>query len=422
MKTHQRIHSREKSVLSRFLLPAIIISGMIIPATAGAQESAKTHTLFMGADVSVGQDKGLYAVRDVSGSSWVIDVDGQTKVLSAKSGPLNIKVTPSLKLTEVSATLADLKGTPAYTSGSDPSTRLTKALDESANLNAGYQAAVSQAQSSLVRAQVNAGAITGTNNNQLGNIPGGFGRGMTPDQGAPNSNVQTGRLATQLEQTSLSSGSGLEMYGDRGSSPGYDAMEVTFGVSAAHRLNNPYVVIISRFGDKGGAQGSVKKMIYAKALDPIDNHPTSVDILEGGFPPGFDLKDFEVHLYNQGEEIATNVSSKRVELTRDEAFEYVKVVYLGSHKGDTLPATPVMGKLPADLPARLAVGKYGDTFYVRVSKDGLAEEPFFDAACTRRIGDPYLETVVKSIRFKPALDRGSPVEGVAPLKLGQLAI
>ena len=212
------------------------------------------------------------------------------------------------------------------------------------------------------------------------------------------------------------------MYGDRGSSPGYDAMEVTFGVSAAHRLNNPYVVIISRFGDKGGAQGSVKKMIYAKALDPIDNHPTSVDILEGGFPPGFDLKDFEVHLYNQGEEIATNVSSKRVELTRDEAFEYVKVVYLGSHKGDTLPATPVMGKLPADLPARLAVGKYGDTFYVRVSKDGLAEEPFFDAACTRRIGDPYLETVVKSIRFKPALDRGSPVEGVAPLKLGQLAI
>jgi hypothetical protein len=111
-----------------------------------------------------------------------------------------------------------------------------------------------------------------------------------------------------------------------------------------------------------------------------------------------------------------------VELTRDEAFEYIKVVYLGSHKGETLPAVPVMGKLPSDLPARLAEGRYGDTIYVRVSKDGLAEETFLDTACTKRIADPYLESVVKSIRFKPALDNGNPINGVAALKLGQLAI
>jgi hypothetical protein len=392
----------------------------MFPAAAGAQEPAKTHTLFMGADVSVGPDTDLYPVKDVSGSSWVINVGGHAKTVSAKSGPLNIRVTPGLKLTETSAMLADLKGVPSYTSGNDPATKLTKDLDKSADLNAGYQAAVSSSQASLVRAQVTAGAITGTNN--LDTVKYGVGSLMTPDQGPPNGNAQTARLATSMQQTALSAGSDLEMIGNRGVSSGCDAMEVTFAVSAARRLNNPYVVIITRFGERDGRPGMIRKMVYAKALDPIDNHPTSVDILEGGFPPAFELKDFEVHLYNQGEEIATNVSAKRVELTRDEAFEYVKMEYLGSHKGDTLPAAPVMGKLPADLPARLAEGKYAGTYYVRVSKDGMADGVFSDTACTKSIGDPYLESVVKSIRFKPALEMGKPVAGTAPLNLGRLKI
>jgi len=82
----------------------------------------------------------------------------------------------------------------------------------------------------------------------------------------------------------------------------------------------------------------------------------------------------------------------------------------------------VMGKLPADLPARLANGSYAGTFYVRVSKDGLADEPYADTACTQKIADPYLMSVVKSIRFKPALELGKPVEGTAAVNLNQLAM
>jgi hypothetical protein len=129
-----------------------------------------------------------------------------------------------------------------------------------------------------------------------------------------------------------------------------------------------------------------------------------------------------VHLYNKGQEIATNVSSNRAELTREEAFEYVKMEYLGAHRGDTRSAEPAMGKLPEDLPSRLAEGKYGETYYVKVSKDGRADEAYQDAACTKKIDDPYLEQVVRSIRFNPALKKGNPVEGVASLKLGQLPI
>jgi hypothetical protein len=83
---------------------------------------------------------------------------------------------------------------------------------------------------------------------------------------------------------------------------------------------------------------------------------------------------------------------------------------------------PAMGRLPADLPSKLAQGMYTAAFYTRVSAEGLAYEAYSDAACTKKVDDPYLDSVVKRIRFKPALSNGKPVEGVATLRLGQLEI
>jgi hypothetical protein len=163
-------------------------------------------------------------------------------------------------------------------------------------------------------------------------------------------------------------------------------------------------------------------MVYARSLHPIDEHVSHVHFTQEGFPFGYELLDFQLHIYNRGVEIASNIASDRVELTRDEAFEYVKMEYEGAHKKDTLSAVPAMGKLPADLPGRLAGGQYRGTYYVVVSKDGLATVPFLDPACTKKAGDPYLMAVVESLRFKPALDAGKPVEGIAALDLNKLAL
>jgi hypothetical protein len=116
------------------------------------------------------------------------------------------------------------------------------------------------------------------------------------------------------------------------------------------------------------------------------------------------------------------LAANRVELTRDEAFEYVKMEYIGAHAKDTLPPSAAMGRMPPDLGAQLASGKYGSPFYVRVSSDGLANGAYSDPACTIRIVDPYLDSVVERIRFKPALRAGKPVAGVTSVTLGHLKI
>jgi hypothetical protein len=200
-------------------------------------------------------------------------------------------------------------------------------------------------------------------------------------------------------------------------------MDVEFDVSSTRFLHNPYVVTMARFHPKGSTPGTVQNLVYARELAPIDANPTNVHFVEGGFPYDFELIDFQLHLYNKGEEVATTVSSKRVELTRDEAFEYVKIDYLNAHQGATLPAVPAMGRLPAGLLTRLAEGKYRETFFVKVSKEGLpADEVFRDAACSNRVEDLYLEQIVKGMRFKPALESGKPVESVASLNLERLNI
>jgi hypothetical protein len=203
---------------------------------------------------------------------------------------------------------------------------------------------------------------------------------------------------------------------------GLDAMDVEFDVRSSKPLQNPYVVTMTRFRTSNGRAGMVQNLVYAQSLHPIDEHLSHVHFIEEGFPFDYELIDFQLHIYNRGEEIATNIAADRVELTRDEAFEYVKSEYIGAHPRDTLPATPAMARLPADLPGMIMQGKYGAPFYVRVSRDGLASEAYLDSRCTQKVDDPYLESVVKRIRFKPALSSGKPVDGVAVVNLGKLAI
>ena len=62
----------------------VVLSAVNAPATPApngtaikeAADERKTHVLFMGADIAVRLDKKLYLVRNVKGSNWVVDMDG----------------------------------------------------------------------------------------------------------------------------------------------------------------------------------------------------------------------------------------------------------------------------------------------------------------------------------------------------------
>jgi hypothetical protein len=416
-------------------------------------QSAKTHTLFMGADIAINLDKDIYRVRDVFGSNWVIEVNGQEKEVSARQAPVNLKITPKLKLTEVSATITGYRQDQAYTFNNDPRVRLTRGLSQAASMSNDLKAIAENAQhiADTISSNNRGGAAAGSwdqfsekaleksaqytysNSHSSGHNASGFPN-VSPT--APTATGNTTGLGLGVDDTvfltrGISQGyaSAALVQAQNGNEPtaqlnsaGYDALDVEFYVRSGKTLREPYVVTIAQFHAAGSPPGMVQKLVYAQALHPIDEHQSHVQFSESGFPIGYEMVDFQLHLYNRGDEIATNVATDRQEMTREQAFEYVRSEFIGAHSKATIPAVPVMGKLPGDLHAQLLAGKYAAAFYVKVSPDGLANKSYADPACTQRIDDPYLDSVVKRIRFKPALNNGKPVDGVASLNLSQLKI
>jgi hypothetical protein len=386
---------------ARLLIPALVLCAATMPAPAGAQTSAKEYTLFQGANISVDLGKTLYPVRDVNGSSWVVVIDGKETVVSGKDAPVNLKIVPMLKLTEQAATVSGFKRTASYTFANDPAVKLTRGMSQAANVNAGYQAAAAQA-SAVDPTMINTAAAGGNH--------GGNNNSIAVDTSGPAANASAGADAS------------VELGGKQDSEGGHDAMDIEFELSSSKPLEDPYIVTMTRFHPPGTAPDVVQSLVYAKAIEPVGSKPAKIRFTEEGFPVNYQVTEFQLHLYNHGIEVATNVSDKHELMTPDQAFEYVKKRYLEANRNSTMHATPVMGDFPPDLQVRLEQGKYDETIYVKVSKDGLADEAFADASCSKKIDDPYLDSVVRTIRFKPALNDGKPVEGIASVNLSHLRI
>ena len=375
----------------------------------------KTHALFMGTDISIQYNDKLYQLQDVVDTSFIISVDGKKTSIPMRGEPHNLKLEQSLKLTNVSASLTGLTGERTYTPGNDP--RMRRQIEASRAANAiGDNASL--AEGKYIVAQNKFGTAINPNSVRGSDIS-----AANLDAAAAEAS-KTALAATQMADAQFNTdftNSGLAQLraeSDRAREL-YDGIEVNFTVSSPTELKSPYVVLVVHYHTNGNKTARSRDLIYARSLDPIGNKPEKIHILQGGFPHGYELDGYQVHLYNLGQEVATDVVPKRVPLTREDAFEYVKADYLGMHKGATLPSAPAMGKLGLKTKAELTAAQLGGTYFVKVSKDGKPEEAFLDEACSQPV-DSVVATVVNTVRFFPALEKGKRVEGVARLRFSYL--
>jgi hypothetical protein len=201
----------------------------------------------------------------------------------------------------------------------------------------------------------------------------------------------------------------------------FDAIRLNFELKSPRPLARPYFIFIAQFREPDAKPGVVRKWVMAKSLDALEaNEPLRVDLTQGGFPPGFVLENSSLHLYNEGVELATAVSRKRVDITEDEAMQYHIVEYVGAKKGQTVPARPMATKLSREQRDQVVPGQFSETYYVRVTKQGVVNAVFLEPDGKRPVQDAKLEAVMKTLRFYPALQAGKPVEAIAPVKLGNL--
>ena len=408
-------------------LPLLAAASPATPAVIPVVTEAKPYVLYMRTDLAIEQNKKLYPVKDVHGSMFIIAVKGEPVSVPMTGEGHKLEFQPKLTLTRNSASLTGQVSGRAYTAGRDPKMKRQReaALNDAVMAD---NAAVAE-QKFMVAENKN---FVGVYNSPDGKNPDGTPMPLGQAQTAENIDKLSADQAalalqsqSQMEnklQTDITSGGFARLAADADMAmERFDAVEVRFEVSSPEFLEKPYVVVITRFHARDDKPGVARNAVFAKALEGIGAKPTKVAILHGGYPPGFEIEELQVHLYNEGKEVPTDIAQKRVPLSREEAFAYLKIDYLHGHKGDTLPPTPAVGRPDRQEMARLGPKQMEAVYYAKVDKNGRPLGTFLDEGCSQPV-DEVVGALAQNIRYYPAMDKGVLVEGTARLLLSQLTL
>jgi hypothetical protein len=401
----------KKFPITRPLVHTVLITAFALPVSivAAPADGKPAYTLFMGADLLLEHGDKFHRVEDVSGSRFKITLEGKAVYVMTEFGTARMRIDNELKLAGTPVELGELNAERAYTPARDPNRKFNRMAASSA----GASAAVDVSNFQVRMAQENLGGVMA---NPL----------SSPEQVAI---AQNSLNAANTAQTNanLSLGSDLNSAASHAhtlamelAEENFDAIELKMQVSSPVPLDNPYVLVIARIHERDEKPGVFRNWIFAKKLDPIGTKPERIYINQGGLPIGYALEDFQVRIYNHGLEMPTSHSPKRVDLTRDEALQFIVIEHLAANKDASVPAAPVFGQAPADLKSRVTAGDFTQPYFVKVDATGHALGIFTDKECTRVAADPYVESFVASVLFAPALEEGKPVEGVARVELAAL--
>ena len=408
------------------LLLAIAHAAPAVPAAPSSQTvaEAKPYVLFMTTDVAVERNQKLYPIKDVSGRTFIITVKGQPVAVPMTGESHKLEFQHALTLARTSASLTGLESGRAYTPGRDPKMQRQRdavlaeaVIGDNASLAEGRF--IAGMNNNFVAVNANAKAPDGS---PLVGAAASAAAIEANGAAAAASALQTqGQLET-LHQSNVTSGGFARLAAENDMAQEmFDAVEVRFEVASPVYLEKPYVVVITRFHARDDKPGVARNAVYAKALDAIGAKPTKVELLHGGFPLGFEIEELQVHLYNEGKEIPTDVAQKRVPLTREEAFEYLLIDHLRGHKGDTVPATPAVGRPDRQEMIRLGPKQLEAAYFVKVDKSGRPGGVYVDEDCSQP-ADEAVAALAGAVRYYPALDQGKPVDGVARLVLSHLEL
>ncbi len=199
---------------------------------------------------------------------------------------------------------------------------------------------------------------------------------------------------------------------------GHDGFEVSFRASAPEPHARAYGVLRLRIRDPQQPELTRQglKVFRLRELTP-QPRKTTVGIYD--LPPGFTVESYQVHIYADGEELATNLSPNRVELTADEAHQYLIMRHAHLHPGATLPAQVLADRALRAAPSELIAGQENTLVNLSITAEGQVDQIEGDAAISVPLS-PQLQAALREVRFLPALVDGQPAASTGTFALGEL--
>ncbi len=283
--------------------------GLLLLAAACARGEGETlpppaadqHHVFVGLNLLVRlEEKHLPVQRVVGGYVFVLE-NGEVRPVPYPQA-VAYRMDTDVKVSDVLATVAGLKAERTYTPAADPR---RKWFDSMVDVKMNQDMIRAQAEQKVIQIAMSM-AARGV---------GGIGQ---PDD-TPKLTAALGEMdkAFATDPGGHADFHMSEMYSELADEL-FDAIDLTFEVSAPMKVAEPYFVIIADFLDPS-KPGQTFHWIYAQALDELTPVPRKVRVFKGGFPPGYTLQTYRLHLYSGTRELATNTSEKHMVLSTDDA-------------------------------------------------------------------------------------------------------
>ncbi|MEO6002569.1 MAG: hypothetical protein ABIS43_05405 [Opitutus sp.] len=404
---------------------------------------AKDHVLFVGTDLSVGQDGKFYRVVGATKKTLKIEKDHAVADVRL-SGGANIRINKGVKLSNLSATighlqtesvdresaraqLAAMQASMALMSeAGDKEDRLHGKVTVMSAVAINSGAGISRANLDEIQAGVSAAYISALP--AIEQSTASVSTLFTQNLMLPGVEDEVTLDASALPGLHTIGGNGLGESGAGGSSSlsfsksstpsASSEVELTFELSSPEPLENAYIVVVANYASPT-KPNEVARQISAREFAHIDTHPQRVKMTHAASVNGLPFKKFDMGLFANGQEVATNLSEKRMALTSDQAFQFFLIDYLTAHKGATLPPAPVLMKPRAEIRRQVEKTDANQAIYANVDKMGGVLAITTDAAGTQPL-PAAVASALQNVRFMPALQNGAPVEGRVKVTLAQL--
>jgi len=455
MKSHRS--SLHRAALAATLLTSLALNAGVFPQENTATSSGtKDHVLFVGTDLSVKQDGKFYHVVGATKKTLKIEKDHALADVRL-SGGANVRINKGVKLSNLSATIAHVQmessdreaaraqlaamqasmlladearwqadrlqgkvlltnhiGNPWDPYSSNPALNYHGAAETRAAIVAAQREAATNYADALPKLDEAARSVSTLLSQNLMHGD-AFDDGVTLDASSlPGLNLLGGSALSDSGGGSSASAASLQISAPSTSTE----VELTFDVSSPEPLENAYILVVTNYASPSKA-GEMARQISAREFARIDSRPQRVKMTHAASLNGLPFKKFDIGLFANGQEVATNLSEKRMALTRDQAFQFFLIDYLSAHKGATLPPTPMLMTPRTEFRRQVAKAEANQTIYANVDKTGGVLAISTDAAGTQRL-PASVESALQHVRFMPALNNGAPVEGRVKVTLAQL--
>lgn len=187
------------------------------------------------------------------------------------------------------------------------------------------------------------------------------------------------------------------------------ALSITAEIQSPTRISDAYVIGVARISSEKSVGDDV---LFFKKIGRLDTQPKQIQIIREGLPKDFKVLDVRLHIYRNGQELATNQSQKQFALTRAEAIEFLALLRTSENRGESLPPEPVWALAPPQLFAESQPDEFDYPLTIKVDKLGQVV-----AIDENTIATPAVRAAVEELFFLPALEAGVPVAGVAQINL-----